>query len=122
MELRRTEDRSGKSFYILTDREGENFVSDIDGLAKNLEEFFRVKGEIAETIMNMAIEGYTVRYYAEEKKVTAEIFFLDKESPGEKMIDLDSIPENMRPGLMPNEGLSEDQKLEQDQDLSEYKA
>lgn len=42
-------------------------------------------------------------------------------SSGGKMIDLDSIPDNMRPGMMLDEELSEDQELEQDQDLNEYK-
>ena len=76
MELRRVEDRSGARFYIFTgDKDSGGFVSDIDGLRNNLVEFVRVDGEILETIVNMAVEGYFVRYYPQEKKVVAELSF-----------------------------------------------
>ncbi|MDE0311914.1 MAG: hypothetical protein OXI52_06585 [Caldilineaceae bacterium] len=79
MKLRRMEDRSGTVLYVFTDDEGASFVSDLDGLEANVDEFMRVGGEIARTIINMAIEGYTVHYLSGEKKVVGEVSFTEEE-------------------------------------------
>lgn len=77
MELRRVKDASGNSYYIFTNDDG-GFVSDVHALDANLEELVGVTGKVADTITNMAVEGYIVRYYPLEKKVVAEVTFTEE--------------------------------------------
>ena len=83
IELRRVEDRSGATFYVFLS-DDTSFVSDVDGLENNLAEITGVRGEDARTIIHMAVEGYIVRYYPLEKRVTAEVVFQEDHSGKEE--------------------------------------
>lgn len=84
LEVRRVEDRNGEVFYIVSEEIGGDSVSDIHGLRETMNTLVggEIEQEIASTISDMVIEGYLVRYFPKERRVTGEVVFKRK-SPDE---------------------------------------
>lgn len=82
LEVRRVEDRNGEVFYIVSEEVGGNSVSDVHGLRETMNTFVggNIAEEIASTIVHMAVEGYLVQYFPQERRVTGEVVFKEKSS------------------------------------------